>query len=81
VVHRELEGEAVVLSLSSGMYFGLNATGTHAWRLLEGGATIHELVSSISGAFAHPATDVERDVLALLAELEAKGLVLASDAA
>ncbi len=77
VVHRELEGEAVVLSLTTGMYFGLNPTGTHVWRLLEGGATIGEIVHSVTHTFSNPPASVEADVRTLCAELEAKGLVVA----
>ena len=35
VVFRELDGEAVVLNLESGMYFGLDEVGTRIWRLVE----------------------------------------------
>jgi len=35
VMFRDLEGEAVVLELESGRYFGLNETGTRMWLLLQ----------------------------------------------
>jgi hypothetical protein len=78
VVHRELQGEAVVLSLETGTYFGLNPTGTHVWRLLERGATLTEMVGAVSRHYNKPATQVEPDVKQLLTELEAKGLVTAA---
>jgi hypothetical protein len=78
VVHRELEGEAVLLNLNTGLYFGLNRTGTHMWRAIEQGATVREMVEAVSRAFSHPADQVEPDVRSLLAELEAKGLVTPS---
>ena len=34
VVHRLIQGEAVLLDLASGRYFGLNATGAALWELL-----------------------------------------------
>ena len=34
VMFRDLDGEAVVLELESGRYFGLNETGTRMWLLL-----------------------------------------------
>jgi hypothetical protein len=34
VLFRELEGEAVLLALDSGKYFGLNEVGTRMWTLL-----------------------------------------------
>lgn len=80
VVHRELDGETVVLSLESGMYFGLNATGTRVWRLIEDGATAAQMVETISREFAHPADRVRADVDELLTALQSKGLVTAAPA-
>src|SRR5262245_649086 len=34
VVFRDLSGEAVLLNLTTGMYFGLNESGTRMWKLL-----------------------------------------------
>ena len=35
VMFRDLDGEAVVLELESGRYYGLNETGTRMWLLLQ----------------------------------------------
>lgn len=75
VVHRELDGETIVLSLESGMYFGLNATGTRVWRLIEEGATAAQMIETISREFSHPQDEVRSDVEGLLSVLQAKGLV------
>ena len=37
VVFRDLEGEAVILDLASGTYFGLNEVGTRVWRMVDEG--------------------------------------------
>ena len=34
-VCRDLDGEAVILDLSAGIYFGLNAVGTRMWQLID----------------------------------------------
>lgn len=75
VVHRELDGETIVLSLESGMYYGLNATGSRVWRLIEDGATAAQMIDTISREFSHPQDQVRSDVEALLGVLQAKGLV------
>lgn len=80
VVHRELDGETIVLSLESGLYYGLNATGSRVWRLIEEGATTAEMIDRISREFAHPVDEVRADVDALLAALQTKGLVTAAPA-
>ena len=35
VIFRDLDGEAVVLQLDTGFYFGLDAVGTRMWQLME----------------------------------------------
>ena len=80
VVHRELEGEAVVLSLGSGMYFGLNPTGTRVWSLIETGASVEEIAATISEEFSHPLAEVRADVDEVIGQLLEKGLVAAAPA-
>jgi hypothetical protein len=78
VVFRELDGEAVLLHLGSGMYFGLDETGTRMWQLLvEHGrlSTVCELLCQEYDAA--PAT-IERDLIALVRDLSAKGLLVSS---
>lgn len=75
VVHRVLDGETIVLSLESGTYFGLNATGTRVWSLIEEGASRNAIIERISREFDHPLDAVQSDVEELLATLQAKGLV------
>ena len=81
VVHRVLDGETIVLNLESGTYFGLNATGTRVWRLIEEGASRAAIIEQISREFGHPIDDVRSDVDELLTALQSKGLVTAAPAA
>ena len=34
MIHRDLDGEAVILNLKTGTYFGLDAIGTRMWTLI-----------------------------------------------
>ncbi len=80
VIFRELEGEAVLLDLASGRYFGLNGVGTRVWMLLEAGSTPAEVVSTIAAEFDAAPGDVARDVDELLAELKTRGLLVSGTA-
>lgn len=80
VVHRVVDGETIVLNLESGTYFGLNATGTRVWRLIEAGATRAQMIERISMEFEHPIGAVQTDVDELLTALQSKGLVTAAPA-
>jgi len=52
VVITELEGkEAVLLNLSTKMYYTLNETGLRIWQMLSSGRTFGEISETLSGEF------------------------------
>lgn len=77
VIFRDLEGEAVLLDLASGRYFGLNPVGTRIWLLLDAGSTVDAVVAAIAEEFEADPGEVARDVDELVTELAARGLVVA----
>lgn len=75
VMAREVGEEVVILDLDSGTYFGLDAVGAHVWQLLAGGNTLRQVCDEMLTTYEVPAADLERDVIALVESLAAKGLV------
>lgn len=75
VVSRILDGEAVVLDLASGTYFGLNDTGSDLWSLIVQGATIAELRARVLELYDVDADTAGRDLTELVDELVKRGLV------
>jgi hypothetical protein len=75
VVFRELEGEAVILNLESGVYFGLNATGTRMWRLIEEHHRLDRVLASLEREFDAPAAQLQTDLLTWVSQLEDRGLL------
>jgi hypothetical protein len=74
VVFRALGGEAIVLSLDGGVYFGLDEVGTRIWQLLES----HDLAgiaAALAGEYDVDRSVVEGDVVAFVETLMGKGLV------
>ena len=71
----ELEGEAVILGLGNGVYYGLNPVGAFAWKLLEEPRTVAELRDAIVAEYEVDAPRAEADLLRLLDDLSASGLV------
>jgi hypothetical protein len=47
VVFRELEGEAVLLNLETGVYFGLNEVGTRIWSLLQERVSLKQVLERL----------------------------------
>jgi Coenzyme PQQ synthesis protein D (PqqD) len=76
VISRELDGESVVLDLSSGRYFGLNAVGTRVWQLIQQGQPVDGLIRAVTAEYDADVDAVERDVLALLEDLKLRGLIV-----
>ena len=72
----DLEGEAAILNLKDGVYYGLNAVGTRIWTLLkERPQTLRELRQSILDEYDVRYEECDRDIQALLDELKRRGLV------
>jgi hypothetical protein len=76
VLFRDLAGEAVLLDLEAGTYFGLNEVGTRAWNLLGGGgATLAAVHAALLVEYDAPPKQVWDDLLALVRDLLAHRLV------
>jgi hypothetical protein len=81
VVCRELEGEAVLLHLGTGVYFGLNAVGTRIWQLLGEGRAPAAIVDVLALEYDADRGTIAADLEALIAALAAKQLIVGVDAA
>ena len=76
VLVRELDGEAVLLDLASGHYFGLNATGVRIWALLAAGCDLATICERLAAEYALAPEAIAADVVELVAALEREGLLL-----
>ena len=74
-VFTTLGDEAVILGLVDGVYYGLDAVGAHVWARIAAPVLVRELVAGIVEAFDVTPAECERDVLALLDDMERRGLV------
>ena len=75
VLFQELQGEAVLLNLKSGIYFGLDPIGTRIWQLFSTHQLVSEITRVIVDEYEVTADQCETDVLRLVAELEKQNLV------
>ena len=75
VVCRDLAGESVLLNLSTGTYFGLDAVGTRLWHLIaEHGSTALALETLLT-EYDVDRPRLQKDVDALIDQLLVKGLL------
>lgn len=80
VVSRDLEGEAVILNLESGTYFGLDPVGTRIWSLLQASGSLRRAFDVMLQEYDVAPQKLEDDMLRLVRELCAKGLLCLSSA-
>lgn len=74
-VSADLEGEAVILGMRDGIYYGLDGVGATIWALVQEGSTIAALVERIIADYEVTAEVATADLLVLLHDLHARGLV------
>ena len=69
------EPTTVLLHPQTGEYYTLDEIGSRVWELCDGARTVAEIAASIAREYDAPASEVERDVLELLNDLEAEQLL------
>jgi hypothetical protein len=70
-----LSGEAVILNLRTGIYFGLNPVGARVWELLQQPRTVSEIRDLLVAEYEVDSARCEQDLYALVEELASRGLI------
>ena len=72
----DVADEAVLLSMQTGEYYGLNPVAASIWRLVQQPRTVGELVESLLAEYSGiTRVDCEREVLGFLSEMIGLDLV------
>lgn len=71
----QLGDESVILNLNDGMYYGLDPIGTRIWHLLEQPRDVREICQLLQADYEVEPAECETAVLALVRDLNARGLV------
>ena len=72
---RNLDGEAVLMQLASGSYFGVNEVGAEALAIIAEGATFATLLAGLLERFDVEEATLRGDLTELLVDMAARGLV------
>jgi hypothetical protein len=78
VMFRDLDGEAVVLELESGRYFGLNETGTRMWLLLREHGEVGPALRALLDEYDVTEDRLRTELLSFVEALVSQRLLLAS---
>lgn len=71
----DVGGELAILSLKTGIHYGLDEVGRRIWTLLNEGRTLREIRDLILEEYAVDASRCEQDLVGLLTELARHQLV------
>jgi hypothetical protein len=74
-VSSTVEGEAVILNMETGVYYGLNPVGAWVWEALQTPQTVTGLIDGLVAEFEVEADRAEQDLTALLKDLAAASLI------
>ena len=74
-VSSDLDGDAVILNLNSGVYFGLNPVGARVWELIQQPRTIDEICDAVRQEFEVDSDRCQRDLTNLLEQMRTEGLI------
>ena len=71
--------ESVLLNLDSERYFGLDATGTRMWEVLNNSATVQAAYETLLAEFEVDAERLQLDLFELVEKLKDHGLIEVAD--
>ena len=75
LIEAQIDEEIVALSIERGTCYGLNRVGSRIWKLLRTPIRITDLCAAMVGEYRVDPTICESQVLELLEELRAEGLI------
>jgi Coenzyme PQQ synthesis protein D (PqqD) len=76
----DLDDEAAILHLKTGVYFGLNEVGAWIWRLIQEPRTVAQVRAAVLGEFDVEPERCDSDLQALLRDLAQHQLIEIHDA-
>jgi hypothetical protein len=75
VVSREVGGEAILLNLATGTYFGLDGIGTEIWTVLSREGTVEAVTSALLTDYDVEEPRLRHDIEQFIQQLVHKGLL------
>jgi hypothetical protein len=75
LIEAEVENEIVALHIEKGTCYGLNPVGSRIWKLIAVPIRISDICAKLLAEYKVESRTCEREVLDLLEELRAEGLI------
>jgi len=75
VFANEIDGEAVMMNIQTGKYYGLDEIGSRIWELMEHKIQVKEIIGQLQKEYDVSEQQCKTDVLNLLNELKSNQLI------
>lgn len=79
VAAKVLDGEAIMINLTSGAYYSMDEVGGLIWEMIDARHSLGEIVAAVIARYDVSSEPVQRDVQRLAAQLVDENLVMVSD--
>ncbi|CBE70055.1 protein of unknown function [Candidatus Methylomirabilis oxygeniifera] len=79
VTAQVLDGEAIMINLSTGVYYSMDKVGGFLWAIITGGHSLAEAAAAASARYDVSAEQVQADVKRVVEELISEGLITVAD--
>ena len=76
VAAKVIEGEAIIISLATGVYYSMDGVGGRLWELVEGSLSTDAIVGTLLAEYDVAAERCRADVATVIASLLQEGLVV-----
>jgi coenzyme PQQ synthesis protein D (PqqD) len=75
----DLAGEAAILNIKNGVYYGLDPVGAQIWKLIQQPRSVDEVREALVSEYEVEPERCEQDLVTLLEKLLAEGLIEVKD--
>ena len=75
IIFQELEGEAVLLNMQNGIFFGLNPVAKRMWELLNELGQAEEVLKQLLQEYDASEEQLRKDLVDFIEKLKSKGLI------
>lgn len=79
VTAQVLDGEAIIINLSTGVYYSLDKVGSVLWEMIVEGHNPQEIVAAIIARYQASPEQVQADVVQVVEELIRENLIVSTD--
>jgi len=80
VISEIIDGEAVMINLTTGNYYSLNETGAEIWEAIERSESVDRVVAALAARYRADRDEIERAVGLMIEELEREELIVRAEA-